>query len=25
VAAALDELQRLCAYYKVLGAYPVTE
>ena len=25
VAAALDELQSLCAYYKVLGAYPVTE
>jgi chorismate mutase/prephenate dehydratase len=25
VAAALDELQRLCAFYKVLGAYPVTE
>ena len=25
VAAALEELQRLCAFYKVLGAYPVTE
>jgi len=25
VAAALAELQSLCAYYKVLGAYPVTE
>jgi chorismate mutase/prephenate dehydratase len=25
VAAALDELQRLCAFYKVLGSYPVTE
>lgn len=25
VAAALDELKRLCAFYKVLGAYPVTE
>ena len=25
VAAALQELQGLCAYYKVLGAYPVTE
>lgn len=25
VAAALDELQSLCAFYKVLGAYPVTE
>lgn len=25
VAAALDELRGLCAFYKVLGAYPVTE
>lgn len=25
VAAALDELQGLCAFYKVLGAYPVTD
>ncbi len=25
VAAALGELQSLCAFYKVLGAYPVTE
>jgi chorismate mutase/prephenate dehydratase len=25
VAAALQELQGLCAFYKVLGAYPVTE
>jgi chorismate mutase/prephenate dehydratase len=25
VAAALDELQSLCAFYKVLGSYPVTE
>jgi chorismate mutase/prephenate dehydratase len=25
VAAALNELQGLCAYFKVLGAYPVTE
>jgi chorismate mutase/prephenate dehydratase len=25
VAAALQELQRLCAFYKVLGAYPITE
>ncbi|MDE2416894.1 MAG: prephenate dehydratase [Burkholderiales bacterium] len=25
VAAALKELQGLCAFYKVLGAYPVTE
>ena len=25
VAAALRELQGLCAYYKVLGAYPVSE
>ena len=25
VAAALKELQRLCAFYKVLGAYPVNE
>jgi len=25
VAAALQELQGLCAYYKVLGAYPVSE
>lgn len=25
VAAALKELQGLCAYYKVLGAYPVTD
>jgi chorismate mutase/prephenate dehydratase len=25
VAAALRELQGLCAFYKVLGAYPVTE
>ena len=25
VAAALQELQGLCAYYTVLGAYPVTE
>ena len=25
VAAALDELKSLCAFYKVLGAYPVTD
>jgi chorismate mutase/prephenate dehydratase len=25
VAAALSELKLLCAYYKVLGAYPVGE
>ena len=25
VAAALEELRGLCAFYKVLGAYPVTE
>jgi chorismate mutase/prephenate dehydratase len=25
VAAALQELQTLCAFYKVLGAYPVSE
>ena len=25
VAAALQDLQALCAYYQVLGAYPVTE
>ena len=25
VAAALKELQGLCAFYKVLGAYPITE
>ena len=25
VAAALAELQKLCAFYKVLGAYPVTD
>ena len=25
VAAALEELQGLCAFYKVLGAYPVSE
>jgi len=25
VAAALQELQGLCAFYKVLGAYPVNE
>ena len=25
VAAALQELQALCAFYKVLGAYPVSE
>ena len=25
VAAALQELQGLCAFYKILGAYPVTE
>lgn len=25
VAAALDELRSLCAFYKVLGAYPVTD
>jgi len=25
VAAALDELRNLCAFYKVLGTYPVTE
>ena len=25
VAAALDELRGLCAFYKVLGAYPVTD
>jgi len=23
VAAALDELRALCAFYKVIGAYPV--
>jgi chorismate mutase/prephenate dehydratase len=25
VAAALQELQGLCAFYKVLGSYPVSE
>jgi chorismate mutase/prephenate dehydratase len=25
VAAALQELQGLCAFYKVLGSYPVPE
>jgi prephenate dehydratase len=25
VAAALQELQSLCAFYKVLGSYPVPE
>jgi chorismate mutase/prephenate dehydratase len=25
VAAALQELQALCAFYKVLGSYPVSE
>ena len=25
VSAALAELQSLCAFYKVLGAYPVSE
>jgi chorismate mutase / prephenate dehydratase len=25
VASALQELQSLCAYYKILGAYPVTD
>jgi chorismate mutase / prephenate dehydratase len=25
VAAALEELKRLCAFYKVLGAYPVSD
>ena len=25
VAAALEELQGLCAFYKVLGSYPITE
>jgi chorismate mutase/prephenate dehydratase len=25
VAAALQELQGLCAFYKVLGSYPIPE
>jgi chorismate mutase/prephenate dehydratase len=25
VAAALKDLQGLCAFYKVLGSYPVSE
>jgi prephenate dehydratase len=25
VATAMQELQQLCAFYKVLGSYPVSE
>jgi chorismate mutase/prephenate dehydratase len=25
VAAALDDLRRLCAFYKMLGTYPVAD